>query len=80
MADLKKIILEHDDGSTKEITNGFIVEFAGDEMCLTTTGFSKLDMMRMVHGILASIEQMGMTEDFERYMEHVNGGKESEEG
>ena len=72
MADLKKITVEYDDGSTREITNGFIAEFDGDEMIITTTGFSKLDMMRMTHGILASVEQMGMMDDFRKYMDAVN--------
>lgn len=72
MADLKKITVEYDDGSTREITNGFITEFNGDEMIITTTGFSKLDMMRMTHGILATVEQMGMMDDFRKYMDAVN--------
>lgn len=75
MAGLRKITAEYDDGCVKDITNGFIAEFKGDEMIITTTGFSKLDMLRMTHGILASIEQMGMMDDFGKYMDAVNGQK-----
>lgn len=72
MADLKKITVEYDDGSAREITNGFIAEFIGNEMCITTTGFSKLDMLRMTHGVLASVEQMGMMDDFRKYMDVIS--------
>ena len=41
-------------------------------MIITTTGFSKLDMMRMTHGVLASVEQMGMMDDFRKYMDAIS--------
>lgn len=69
MNELKKVTLEYEDGRTRVIDKGFVCEFQGEEMVINTTGFSKRDLLQMAYGILAFVEQTGMSEDFEKYIE-----------
>ena len=69
MDELKKVTLEYEDGRTRVIDKGFVCEFQGKDMVINTTGFSKRDLLQMAYGILAFVEQTGMSEDLEKYIE-----------
>lgn len=66
----KKIVVEFEDGTTKEVEHGCIVELkqGSDEMCVDMLNASKLDIVRFAYGLVVTVDRMGMMKLFEAYM------------
>lgn len=66
----KKIVVEFEDGTAKEVEHGCIVELkqGSDEMCVDMLNVSKLDIVRFAYGLVVTVDRMGMMKLFEVYM------------
>jgi len=60
MADAKKILIEYEDGTVKELNKGIAAEFDNDNMCVDMLKVSDLDMVRIAYGMIVTVEKLGM--------------------
>jgi len=67
MADAKKILIEYENGTVKEINKGIVAEFDKDNMHVDMVSVSKMDLVRIAYGMIATVEKMGMTPLFQAY-------------
>lgn len=68
MADTKKILIEYEDGTVKEINKGIAAEFDNDNMHVDMVSVSKVDMVRIAYGMMVTVEKMGMTPLLQAYV------------
>lgn len=61
MADAKKILIEYEDGTTKELSKGIAAEFDKENMSVDMVNVSSLDIVRIAYGMMSVVNQMGMT-------------------
>ena len=71
MADAKKITIEYENGTVKELNKGIAAEFDNDNMHVDMVGVSKLDMVRIAYGMMVTVEKMGLTP---LLLEYAEGG------
>ena len=67
MADAKKILIEYEDGTVKEMNKGIAAEFDKDNMHVDMVSVSKVDMVRIAYGMIVTVEKMGMTPLLQAY-------------
>ena len=61
MADAKKISIEYENGTVKEMNKGIAAEFDNENMRVDMVGVSKLDIVRIAYGMMVTVDKMGMT-------------------
>ena len=67
MADAKKIMIEYEDGSAKELSKGIAAEFDNENMHIDMLHVSNIDMVRIAYGMLMMVDKMGMTPLLQAY-------------
>lgn len=81
--ELKGIVVEFGDGTTKRIETGCCVDLkdSGDEMSIEMLAVKPLDFVRLAYGILVAVDKMGLTEVLQAYADGsiLTGKKEKEE-
>ena len=68
MADAKKIRIEYEDGSAKELSKGIAAEFDNENMSIDMIHISGLDILRIAYGMMALVEEAGMMPLFQAYL------------
>ena len=69
--DVNLIKVYYDDGSVKEITSDGAVEFVGDRAMMDMLSFSQADIFLLTFGMMTAIDQLGLSEEFEKYTESI---------
>ena len=69
--------MRYSDGSTKEIQSGCCVDLekGSDTLSVEMLNVKKFDFVRLVYGLVATAQRMGMREELTQY---TNGVKEAE--
>lgn len=67
MADAKKISIEYENGTVKEMNKGIAAEFDNENMYVDMVGVSKLDIVRIAYGMMVTVDKMGMTPLLQAY-------------
>ena len=67
MADAKKILIEYENGTVKEMNKGLVAEFDNDNMHVDMVNVSKMDMVRIAYGMMVTVDKMGMTPLLQAY-------------
>ncbi len=67
MADAKKILIEYENGTVKEMSKGIAAEFDNENMHVDMLNVSKMDMVRIAYGMMITVEKMGMTPLLQAY-------------
>jgi len=67
MADAKKISIEYENGTVKEMNKGIAAEFDNENMYVDMVGVSKLDIVRIAYGMMVTVYKMGMTPLLQAY-------------
>ena len=68
MADAKKIRIEYEDGTAKELSKGIAAEFDNENMNIDMIHVSEVDILRIAYGMMALVEEAGMMPLFQAYL------------
>ena len=67
MADAKKISIEYENGTVKELRKDIAAEFDNDNMHVDMVVVSKFDLVRIAYGMMVTVDKMGMTPLLQAY-------------
>lgn len=82
-SELKGIVVEFGDGTTKRIETGCCVDLngSGKGMSIEMLMVKPLDFVRLAYGILVTVDKMGLTEVLQAYADgSILPGKKKKEG
>ena len=66
---VKRIIIESEDGRKRDLINGTAIEIIDDGISLKSAGLAKDDLVKMAYGLLTLITQMGLDEQFKEFVD-----------
>ena len=79
--DITGITVRYSDGSTKEIESGCCVDLkkGSDVLSVEMLDVKKFDFVRLVYGLVATVQRMGMRDELEQYVNRVMEAESNEE-
>lgn len=60
MSDAKRILVEYEDGTIRELDKGIAAEFDHENMSVDMLKVSGVDMVRIAYGMVVTIEKLGL--------------------
>lgn len=69
--EIKGIVVEFEDGTTKRIEEGCCVDLKdmGDNMSVEMLHVKPIDIVQLTYGLMVAVERMGMTELLKAYVD-----------
>lgn len=64
---VKKITVEYEDGSKKELTKGVVAEFEGDRIKMDLAYINNIELVRLAYGAALAVNKLGLMDLLQEY-------------
>lgn len=68
---VKKITVEYEDGSKKELTKGVVVEFSGDRIVMDLSYINEVELVRLAYGAAVAVNELGLMDLLQEYVANM---------
>lgn len=77
---VKKITVEYEDGSKKELTKGVVVEFEGDRIKMDLAYINSIELVRLAYGVAVAVNKLGLMDILQEYVANMSILDDESEG